>query len=245
MATALVHYTAAAVSDRGRKRTSNEDSFGFSVEHGVYVVCDGMGGAAAGEIASSLAVDEIMRLVAGSSAARPTQTEMESAICAANQAIYSRAQRNHKLSGMGTTMVVLVAEERCVRVFNIGDSRCYRLRGRRLEQVTLDHSLVEEQVRMGRMTEAEAQRSPLRNVITRALGTQSQVTPDIFELEADSGDLFLLCSDGLTRELSDSLIESLLSIDLPLEKLCERLVGAANKAGGHDNITTLLVRAEG
>jgi serine/threonine protein phosphatase PrpC len=245
LATALVHYTAAAVSDRGRKRTSNEDSFGFSVEHGVYVVCDGMGGAAAGEIASSLAVDEIMRLVAGSSAARPTQTEMESAICAANQAIYSRAQRNHKLSGMGTTMVVLVAEERCVRVFNIGDSRCYRLRGRRLEQVTLDHSLVEEQVRMGRMTEAEAQRSPLRNVITRALGTQSQVTPDIFELEADSGDLFLLCSDGLTRELSDSLIESLLSIDLPLEKLCERLVGAANKAGGHDNITTLLVRAEG
>lgn len=245
MATALVHYTAAAVSDRGRKRTSNEDSFGFSVEHGVYVVCDGMGGAAAGEIASSLAVDEIMRLAAGSSTARPTRTEMESAICAANQAIYSRAQRNHKLSGMGTTMVVLVAEERRVLIFNIGDSRCYRLRGRRLEQVTLDHSLVEEQVRMGRMTQAEAQRSPLRNVITRALGTQSQVTPDIFELEADPGDLFLLCSDGLTRELSDSLIESLLSIDLPLEKLCERLVGAGNKAGGHDNITTLLVRAEG
>ncbi|MGB6745710.1 MAG: Stp1/IreP family PP2C-type Ser/Thr phosphatase [Terracidiphilus sp.] len=245
MATALVHYTAAAVSDRGRKRTSNEDSFGFSVEHGVYVVCDGMGGAAAGEIASSLAVDEIMRLAAGSSTARPTRTEMESAICAANQAIYSRAQRNQKLSGMGTTMVVLVAEERRVLIFNIGDSRCYRLRGRRLEQVTLDHSLVEEQVRMGRMTQAEAQRSPLRNVITRALGTQSQVTPDIFELEADPGDLFLLCSDGLTRELSDSLIESLLSIDLPLEKLCERLVGAGNKAGGHDNITTLLVRAEG
>jgi serine/threonine protein phosphatase PrpC len=245
LATALVHYTAAAVSDRGRKRTSNEDSFGFSVEHGVYVVCDGMGGAAAGEIASSLAVDEIMRLAAGSSTARPTRTEMESAICAANQAIYSRAQRNQKLSGMGTTMVVLVAEERRVLIFNIGDSRCYRLRGRRLEQVTLDHSLVEEQVRMGRMTQAEAQRSPLRNVITRALGTQSQVTPDIFELEADPGDLFLLCSDGLTRELSDSLIESLLSIDLPLEKLCERLVGAGNKAGGHDNITTLLVRAEG
>lgn len=235
---------ASAISDRGRKRTSNEDSYGFSVEHGVYVVCDGMGGAAAGEIASSLAVDEIMRLVAGSSS-KPARNEMESAIAAANHAIYSRAQRNHKLSGMGTTMVVLVAEERRVTAFNIGDSRCYRLRNRRLEQVTLDHSLVEEQVRLGRMTEAEAQRSPLRNVITRALGTQKEVTPDIFELEADPGDLFLICSDGLTRELDDPLIESLLSIDLPLDELCERLVGAANKAGGHDNITCLLVRAEG
>jgi serine/threonine protein phosphatase PrpC len=244
LATALVHYTASAVSDRGRKRTSNEDSYGFSVEHGVYVVCDGMGGAAAGEIASSLAVDEIMRLVAGSST-RPARGEMETAIAAANHAIYSRAQRNHKLSGMGTTMVVLVAEERRVTVFNIGDSRCYRLRNRILEQVTLDHSLVEEQMRLGRMTLAEAQRSPLRNVITRALGTQKEVTPDIFELEADPGDLFLICSDGLTRELDDPLIESLLSIDLPLDELCGRLVGAANKAGGHDNITTLLVRAEG
>jgi serine/threonine protein phosphatase PrpC len=244
LATALVHYTASAVSDRGRKRTSNEDSYGFSVEHGVYVVCDGMGGAAAGEIASSLAVDEIMRLVAGSST-RPARGEMETAIAAANHAIYSRAQRNHKLSGMGTTMVVLVAEERRVTVFNIGDSRCYRLRNRSLEQVTLDHSLVEEQMRLGRMTLAEAQRSPLRNVITRALGTQKEVTPDIFELEADPGDLFLICSDGLTRELDDPLIESLLSIDLPLDELCGRLVGAANKAGGHDNITTLLVRAEG
>lgn len=244
MATALVHYAASAVSDRGRKRTSNEDSYGFSVEHGVYVVCDGMGGAAAGEIASSLAVDEIMRLVSGNSN-RPARGEMETAIAAANHAIYSRAQRNHKLSGMGTTMVVLVAEERRVTVFNIGDSRCYRLRNRTLEQISLDHSLVEEQMRLGRMTLAEAQRSPLRNVITRALGTQKEVTPDIFELEADPGDLFLICSDGLTRELDDRLIESLLSIDLPLEELCERLVGAANKAGGHDNITTLLVRAEG
>jgi protein phosphatase len=132
-----------------------------------------------------------------------------------------------------------------VWVFNIGDSRCYRLRGSRLEQITLDHSLVDEQVRMGRMTEAEAQRSPLRNVITRALGTQCQVTPDVFELEAEPGDLFLICSDGLTKEIDDPLIESLLSIDLPLDELCERLVGAANKAGGHDNITAVVVRAEG
>ena len=226
MATAVVHYTAAAVSDRGRKRPSNEDAFGFSVARGVYLVCDGMGGAAAG----------------GGTAPMPLVAE--EAICAANEAIFSRAQRNHKLSGMGTTLVGLVVEERRVWALNVGDSRCYRLRNCRLQQLTLDHSLVEEQVRLGRMTRPEALRSPLRNVITRALGTQSSVTPDVFELEAEPGDLFLLCSDGLTRELSDSLIESLLGVDFPLDDLCGRLVTAANKAGGHDNITCLLVRAE-
>ena len=245
MATALVHYAAAALSDLGRKRSSNEDAFGYSVEHGVYAVCDGMGGAAAGEIASSLAVDELMRLLAGDSAPASPRAEAERAIAAANHAIYSRAQRNQKLSGMGTTMVMLLAEERRVWFLNIGDSRGYRLRNHRLEQITADHSHVEEQVRMGRMTRSEAERSPLRNIITRALGTQASVTPDIFELDAEPGDLFLLCSDGLTRELSDPLLESLLSTDLPLDELCGRLVGAANKVGGHDNITCLLVRAAG
>lgn len=247
MSTAVLQYTAAAVTDRGRKRPSNEDAFGFSVEHGVYLVCDGMGGAAAGEIASSLAVDELLRLLSSrsdrdaESAAMPEVAEI--AIAAANEAIFSRSQRNYKLSGMGTTMVGLLVEERRVWVINIGDSRCYRLRNRSLEQITEDHSLVEEQVRLGRMTRAEALRSPLRNVITRALGTQSRVTPDIVCLEAEPGDLFLLCSDGLTRELSDPLIESMLSIDLPLAALCARLVEAAKRAGGHDNITCILVRA--
>ena len=249
MASAVVNYTAAAVSDRGRKRPSNEDAFGFSVEHGVYVVCDGMGGAAAGEIASSLAVDEVLRRLSSRTHDLTPPMVAEQALCAANDAIFSRSQRNNKLSGMGTTLVGLVVEERQVWVLNIGDSRCYRLRNSHLEQVTLDHSLVEEQVRLGRMTHSEALRSPLRNVITRALGTQSQVTPDIFELEAEPGDLYLLSSDGLTRELSDAQIESLLRVDLSgnssLSDLCARLVDAAKKAGGHDNITCLLVRAEG
>jgi protein phosphatase len=113
-----------------------------------------------------------------------------------------------------------------------------------LAQITLDHSLVEEQVRLGRMDQREAQRSPFRNVITRALGTQSSVTPDIFEIEIESGDLFLLCSDGLTRELTDAGIEAILKSELPLQELCARLVAAANDAGGHDNITCVLVRAE-
>lgn len=251
MSTALLHYAAAAASDRGRKRPSNEDAFGFSVENGIYLVCDGMGGAAAGEIASSLAVDELLRLLdrrnagEGEAKAVPMPLLVEEAIFAANQAIFSRAQRNQKLSGMGTTLVGLLAEEHRVWVFNVGDSRCYRMRNRRLEQVTLDHSLVEEQVRLGRMSRSDALRSPLRNVITRALGTQSRVTPDIFEIEPEPGDLFMLCSDGLTRELNDAIIESLLAIDLPLESICTVLVDAAKKAGGHDNITCVLVRASG
>jgi PPM family protein phosphatase len=244
LGTAVVHFTAAAVTDRGRKRPSNEDAFGYSVEHGIYVVCDGMGGAAAGEIASSLAVDEVMRLLTGHSELNPFPADAEQAIAAANEAIFTRAQRSNKLSGMGTTLVGLLANEHHAWMVNVGDSRGYRLRNSGLEQITLDHSLVEEQVRLGRMDRDEALRSPLRNVITRALGTQSTVTPDMFELEIEPGDVFLLCSDGLTRELSDSRIESLLRVNAPLDELCNRLVGAANQAGGADNITCLLVRAD-
>jgi len=208
-----------------------------------------MGGAAAGEIASSLAVDEMLRLLADRTASPdatpvPLLQTAEEAIITANEAIFARSQRNYRLNGMGTTMVVLVTEESRVWVLNIGDSRCYRFRANKLEQITLDHSLVEEQVRLGRMTRAEAVRSPLRNVITRALGTQKRITPDIFPLEAEPEDRYLLCSDGLTRELSDPQIEALLVIEGPLEEQCARLVAAANKAGGNDNITCILVQAK-
>ena len=244
MASAVVHYTASALTDRGRKRPSNEDAFGLSVEHGVYVVCDGMGGAAAGEVASTLAVAEMMQWLTERPWTSPLPIEAAEAVTAANEAIFSRSQRNQSLNGMGTTLVALLVEDRHAWMVNVGDSRGYRLRNSHLEQITLDHSLVEEQIRLGQMSQQEALRSPLKNVITRALGTQSVVTPDIFEFETEPGDLFLLCSDGLVRELSDSVIESLLRLDLTLEEMCSRLVEAANEAGGHDNITCLLVRAE-
>lgn len=244
MGTAVLHFTAAAMTDRGRKRPSNEDAFGYSVEHGVYVVCDGMGGAAAGEIASSLAVDEVMKLLTCRSGANPLAADAEEAVAAANLAIFARAGRSNKLSGMGTTLVALLANERHAWMVNVGDSRGYRMHNDELEQITVDHSLVEEQVRMGRLDPVEALHSPLRNVITRALGTQSSVTPDIFEFEIEPGDVFLLCSDGLTRELSDAFIESLLRVGAPLNELCSRLVAAANEAGGHDNVTCLLVRVD-
>jgi serine/threonine protein phosphatase PrpC len=248
LSTAVLHYSAAALSDRGRKRPSNEDAFGYSVEHGVYLVCDGMGGAAAGEIASSIAVDELLRLLSIADAPdahiRASMPALaEDAVAIANEAIFSRSQRNQKLSGMGTTMVGLVAEGSRIWAVNVGDSRCYRVRASKLEQITQDHSLVEEQVKLGRMTRLEALRSPMRNVITRALGTQSRITPDIFSLDVEPGDLFLLCSDGLTRELNDSLIGTVLNSDAALDVLCTRLVNAAKKAGGHDNITCILVRA--
>ncbi len=244
MATVVARYAAAAVTDCGRKRPSNEDAFGYSVEHGFYVVCDGMGGAAAGEVASSLAVDEWMRVLTGRDAAHALRDEAALAVTAANTAIFQRACHSRNLSGMGTTLVALVAENGHGWMVNVGDSRGYRMRAGRLEQITLDHSLVEEQVRMGRMTRQQAEHSPFKNVITRALGTQNVVTPDFFELETEPGDFYLLCSDGLTRELANTQIEAILQLALPLEALCARLVEAANKAGGHDNITCLLVRAE-
>jgi protein phosphatase len=228
-----------------------------------------MGGAAAGEIASSMAVDEVLRRLSAraepGAEAAPLEDVIDAAIRAANEAIHSRAQNDLQLNGMGTTLVGLVTEGRRVLVFNVGDSRCYLMRTlspepsspepsgqdqstigpRKLQQISLDHSLVEEQVRMGRMTHEEALRSNYRNVITRALGTQPSVEPDIFELEAVPDDIFLLCSDGLSGEVTDEQMESLLESDLPLDELCVRLVDAANQAGGHDNITCLLVRAEG
>jgi serine/threonine protein phosphatase PrpC len=239
-----VRYAVAALTDCGSVRPSNEDSFGISIEHGVYVVCDGMGGAAAGEVASSLAVGEVLRLLDERDGATPLETAVAEAVRDANEAIYSRAEVDFQLNGMGTTLAGLVTEGQRVLVFNVGDSRCYRLRKRKLEQISQDHSLVEEQVRMGRITHEEALLSPLRNVITRALGTQPSVDPDLFELEAEAGDIFLLCSDGLTGEVPDAHLETLLSADLPLDEICAKLVDAANLAGGHDNITCLLVRAE-
>ena len=166
MSTSLIHFTAAAATDRGRKRPSNEDAFAYSVEHGVYLVCDGMGGAAAGEIASSIAVDETLKHLIrhiGSAVETENLPQLaEEAIGIANDAIYQRAERNYKLSGMGTTLVGLIVDEREILVLNVGDSRCYLLRNSKLQQLTIDHSLVEEQVRLGRMTHSEALRSPLQ-----------------------------------------------------------------------------------
>jgi protein phosphatase len=251
-------YQAAAASHRGKVRSANEDSFGISPEEGLFVVCDGMGGAAAGEVASRIAVDTMLKSfsnVAEALAKKDTAADvvpvsadigvsalLRDAVEDANHLVYSKAANDSRLHGMGTTLVAMLAREKSVWVAHVGDSRCYRYREGVLEQLTRDHSLVDEQVKLGQLTREEADRSPLRNVITRAVGSQRSVNAEISQVEAAPDDLFLLCSDGLTRELSDARIETLLKKAKDLDVLCQQLIEAANNAGGRDNVTCIVVR---
>jgi len=250
-----LQYQVAAATDRGRTRTSNEDSFGYSMKDGIFVVCDGMGGAAAGEVASRASVDAFLGEFRGQKAglgpdaaqnagSRTDQANrLEEAVAAANDAVFSRAQDDSRLRGMGTTLVALMVEDTRAWIAHVGDSRCYRMRRGGLERLTEDHSLVDEQVRRGQLTPQEAENSPLRNVITRAIGSHGSVVAEINEVEVESGDLFLLCSDGLVREVAEGQIGEVMHHALRLDDACNRLIEAANANGGKDNITCLLVRA--
>ena len=251
-------YLAAAASHKGRVRTANEDSFGICANEGLFVVCDGMGGAAAGEVASRVAVDAVLKSLCGPRqvvAGRDTDpgpigeasnSEMSGllrdAVSDANHLVFSQAANDSRLHGMGTTLVALMVQGSKVWVAHVGDSRCYRYRDGGLEQLTRDHSLVDEQVKLGQLTREEAERSPLRNVITRAVGSQRSVSTEISEVQTEPGDLFLLCSDGLTRELSDGRIETMLKETQDLDEICKHLIDAANDAGGRDNVTCVVVR---
>lgn len=233
--------SAAAITDRGRVRRANEDAFVSRPESGVFIVCDGMGGAAAGETASRLAADTAANVLVTSG---HSDRAMREAVRQANTAVYERARQDPQLEGMGTTLVALTLGETAVYIAHVGDSRCYRWRDGVLQRLTQDHSLVEEQVRIGRMTREQARRSPMQNVITRAVGTRSEVVADVQELPVQRGDVFLLASDGLTRELSDAALSAILAAsgdDLQLAS--ERMVAGANAEGGRDNVTCVLVRA--
>lgn len=232
----------AGVTDRGRVRRGNEDAFVMLPEEGIFVVCDGMGGAAAGEIASRLAADTAAAVLAQGPFGADSMRE---AVYRANTEVYERARRDRRMEGMGTTLVAVLVGESAVCVAHVGDSRCYRWRGGVLQRLTQDHSLVEEQIRIGRMTREQARRSPMQNVITRAIGTRADVVPDIEELPFEDGDVFLLASDGLTRELSDAALSAILaSAGNQLEAACARMLAGANAAGGRDNITCVLLRTD-
>lgn len=234
---------AAALTDVGRIRAANEDAYGVCLEAGFFVVCDGMGGAAAGEIASQTAV-----AVAIEETCRPGQTEpralLEQMVERVNHRVFLRSEQEPSLHGMGTTLVALLTGSDSAWIAHVGDSRCYRYRAGKLDRMTQDHSLVDEQVRLGQMTAAEAEMSPFRNVITRAVGTRTTVTPDIHEIPAQPGDLFLLCSDGLTKEVPEPRIAEILAdaSAADLQGECQRLIDAANASGGGDNITAIVVR---
>jgi serine/threonine protein phosphatase PrpC len=238
----MVNLEAAALTDVGQVRTSNEDAFGYCLEEGVFALCDGMGGAAAGEVASRIAVDTLINQLCAVDSHENRRKVLEEAIASANQIVHARAEREAALHGMGTTLVAVAIGGDRALVGHVGDSRCYLYRRGELSRLTHDHSLVDEQVRLGQLTQDEADHSPLRNVITRAIGTQTSVSADIAELALEPDDILLLCSDGLTKELPDDRIEAMLADDGDLDGLCGRLIGAAKAAGGHDNVTAVLAK---
>ena len=230
----------AARTSTGRVRSSNEDSYGFRVDRGIFVVCDGMGGAAGGEVASRVTVQKVLERITSDSADGPEA--LHDAIAEANHAVLQCAERDPGLYGMGTTLVALLLHPGTALIAHAGDSRCYLFRDGQLTRCTQDHSLVDEQLRMGTMTREEAERSPFRSVITRAVGTQKAVMEEAVEIETRSGDVFLLCTDGLTREVNEDKIAEALRAENDLDTVAARLVDAANEAGGRDNVTCLLVR---
>ena len=258
-------FSFAMLTHPGRVRKGNEDICAANPETGAFVVCDGMGGAAAGEIASKMASDSFLASLGPSRSPDPSpriatpDVRLGAAIHAANRLVFEQSRRDPQLHGMGTTLVSLLLRPAvngaatALTLAHVGDSRCYLFRDGTLSQLTLDHSLVEEQVRLGELTAAEAEFHPMRNIITRAVGSQPQVEPEIQNLDPHPGDLYLLASDGLTRELTDAAIAQTITrfqtreinrkrADKPdLSSLCQTLVDQANDAGGGDNITVLLL----
>ena len=226
---------SASVTDTGRRRRHNEDA--YVCEPPLFAVADGMGGAQAGELASGLAAaalrDESTELAGG-------EQRVDDLIQEANRRVYQRQSEDASASGMGTTMTVALVEDGRVAIGHVGDSRAYLVRDRKLEQLTEDHSLVAELVRSGKLSPEEADSHPQRSVITRVLGTDPDVDVDTFSVDTMAGDLFLLCSDGLTSMVDDETILRLVERNRDdLNAAAKALVRAANKGGGEDNITVI------
>ena len=230
---------AAGATHIGQVRQTNQDS--HASRAGIHVLADGMGGHQGGEVASLEATSTILETGKIDSVA-----DVVKSVSKANQAIIKRANKDETLSGMGTTVCVLTEisgkdGEIKIGIANVGDSRIYRLGGSELTQVTLDHSLVADLVRAGELTQEEASRHPQRNILTRALGIEHDLVIDTWELTPVAGDRYLLCSDGLFNEIDDEKIAEILMKDEELENIAQNLVDDALKAGGHDNITALVV----
>jgi serine/threonine protein phosphatase PrpC len=245
---------ASGLTDIGRKRKHNEDSFVIDVEEGLVVVADGMGGHAAGEVAAKIAVDTIEQFIAGTSqkeeATWPFQynhqwrfnsNRLAVAVEQANEKVMSAVAQQPSLKGMGTTLVAAILNGSGMSLAHVGDSRAYRLREGELRRLTDDHSWVHEQIMTGILTEEEAKSHPLKNVVTRALGGGPSVMPELQEYDLMSGDRYLLCSDGLTTMLGDEELTETLRAESDPEKACRTLVERANERGGLDNITVIVV----
>jgi protein phosphatase len=225
----------AYATDTGRQRSANEDS--VFVRAPLFVIADGMGGAQAGEVASKTSVESFDRPLSEG----PPERTLKETIEGANREIHRRARADSNLAGMGTTTTAAILDEEAeeVAIGHVGDSRAYRLRRGKLERLTRDHSLVEEMRRKGQLTEAQAEDHPQRSIITRALGPEPEVEVDLQTVPAVAGDVFLICSDGLTTMLDDEQIERLLARATSMPNAVRALVDEANRAGGRDNISVI------
>jgi PPM family protein phosphatase len=251
--------TWAVKSDPGLRRTSNEDSYANRPDVGLFVVADGMGGHVAGEVASRVAVEAISAFIEETAGADKNRTwpfpfeprlsleanRLKAAFRLANRRIAAAIADSHDLRGMATTASALLVGSKEACVAHVGDSRVYVCRNRELEQITHDHSWVEEQVRAGTLTATAARQHPWRNVVTRALSGGDDPEVDVVEVVPAPGERYLLCSDGLFSVVADQKIADVLGDrSLTLEQVCTRLIEAANEAGGPDNITTMVLQVD-
>lgn len=244
-------WSHAGKTDIGSVRPGNEDAFFVDGEHGVFLVADGMGGHAAGEVASRMVVEmvgpDMSRSVAQGLRGHELEERATALVREANRAVIERADSEPEKRGMGTTLTLLaLVPTGSYCIAQVGDSRAYRLRDGGIEQLTRDHTVVQQQVEQGVLTNDEARMHPLSHVLTRALGTDPDIEPDTFRGEARPGDLYLLCSDGLSGMLSDARIHEIVSEhgEDPGTAV-DALIEAAKSAGGQDNITAVLVKIEG
>lgn len=232
------------LSDIGKIRMENQDCFAVqALSHGVLaVVCDGMGGAAAGRVASELACSSFMAHAVAALEASNGEKIAEALSAAADKAnsdVYTRSMRDAECEGMGTTLVAMYANPDGVTLLNVGDSGAYRISGGTMAKLTHDHSLVQELMDLGRLTREQARKHPRKNIITRVVGGERTVRSDIFEAEAAEGDVFLLCSDGLTNAVTDEIIADCCSREKEPEAIGRALIDAALDAGARDNVTVV------
>ena len=236
---------SAASTHVGMCRQANEDRYAIVPELGLYLVADGMGGHRAGHVASQLASEVAIRAVEALQGATVSLAErLRHAVACANREIFAAASAKPEFEGMGTTLVGLLFAGERLALAHVGDSRAYLVRQGRLRRLTDDHSIVAELLRRQEISEEDAREHPHRHVLTRALGVRPRIEPDLAEMTPHADDVFILCSDGLTTHLDDDEIAEQICADRDLEEVAAGLVDSANRAGGVDNTTVLLVRYE-
>jgi len=249
-----MHLRAGTATDVGRVRVLNEDASAARPEQGLFVVCDGMGGEAAGEVASALAVATIVERAAdagdlaaspGSAAYLPRTMRLADAVRLANRRIFEQAEQHPDQTGMGTTIIAAWIYRDVASLAHVGDSRAYLWRDGRLEALTRDHSLVEAQVKAGMLNREESLKSEHQNILLRALGREPEVEVELAEVPLRAGDYVLLCSDGLTRMVPEREMAETLSAHSEPQSMAEALVEAANRNGGADNVTAVVVEVRG